>query len=250
MRILWPNQNTRSRNVSATRLLRRLEAEGYIAHRVNALGSLSYILTLKGARFATVYVNEPVRTGVPIRGMQGSTFFHRTLGTAWLVEQLISGHDVYGEYALASNSQEFRQADLRRAYKKLPDGLVIRSVANSDGTLVQLADWLEVESAYKDAGSLDRITEIIWKMGHQLSGYENTFLDRVCFLYTHDSAHETAIIRAVEARLVASPVDDVESLLSSVRMVRAVTLAPLTILRFEDHSLHTLMRAYGAVGVA
>lgn len=243
MYLLWPNQSTESRNVSASRLFTKMERDGLIDRKLNALGSVSYVLSLRGARIAAPYVPEVVSSGAPIRGMQGSTFFHRTLGTAWLIRKLREGLDVYGEYALAANTHSYRQVDLRRKYGKLPDGLVLRPHANTDGSQILLADWLEVESSHKRPLNLDSITKIVWQMGEPLAGYDNTYLDRVCFLYTRDSSHENAIVRAVDARLAVSPVDDVDALLSSVLMVRAVAQAPLVIQGFEEHTLADIARA-------
>ena len=149
MHLLWPDQSAESRNVSASRLFKRMEDAGLIDRKLNGLGSISYVLSLKGARIASPHVPEVVSSGAPIRGMQGGTFFHRTLGTAWLIRKLLEGLDVYGEYALGANTHPYRQADLRRKYGKLPDGLILRPHDNSDGSQILLADWLEVESSHK-----------------------------------------------------------------------------------------------------
>lgn len=195
----------------------------------------------------TVHVKEQVRTGSRLKSMQSNSFFHRTLATAWLIEQLRDGADVYGEIALSSNEQLIQKAALQAHYKKLPDGLVLHhSLADSGGCAV-LADWLEVESAYKGPAELDKITELIWTLGTQLRGYPNVLLDRVIFLYSHDSAHEASIVRAINARLTAQPVDDPVSLFSSVKMVRAVLVPPLTILRFETFSLFEIMQAHSVL---
>lgn len=187
-------------------------------------------------------LDTEVHDGNPIRSMQGSTLFHRTLATSWLVKRWNEGADVYGEYALGSNEQNFRQMDIARHYGKLPDGLVVTPVTHEDGTVTHHVDWLEVESSQKRATNLDAITRIVWKMGERFMNCEDVFLDRVCFLYSHDSTHESAILRAVQARMAIQPVENPEALFGDVRMIRAVISPPLNIHRFDDYSIYTLMR--------
>ena len=61
---------------------------------INSLGSYSYVLGKRGAKEVSNLLNILVFDGTRICGVQGRDVFHRTLGTAWMVEQLVAGREV------------------------------------------------------------------------------------------------------------------------------------------------------------
>lgn len=64
-----------------------------------------------------------VQHTLDLSSVAGSTFFHRTLATRYLIERQIEGFQVAGEYQLLRRKAPFPIDGLVRAMRKLPDGL-------------------------------------------------------------------------------------------------------------------------------
>lgn len=176
-RLVWPMSPEASRQASASRFFKQLCERNLIHRCINSIGSYSYVLTGKGAREVRKLLSSPAFDGTRISGVQGVEVYHRTLGTAWLVEQLIAGHEVLSEYAINSLPGEITRPKLNSHWGKLPDGLVLREVRDEGGRLLHYnVDWLEVESSYKNVAHRDRLMDIAWSLGKARSGCSATRL--------------------------------------------------------------------------
>lgn len=177
-------------------------------------------------------------------GVQGVEVYHRTLGTAWLVEQLIAGHEVLSEYAINSLPVEITRPKLNQHWGQLPDGLVLREVLDEGGQLLHYnVDWLEVESSYKSPAERERLMKMAWSLGKQLLPDAPYFLDRIVFVYASTSKHEAALVRSAVAKFKATrhQIDDPKSLLGSIVLASADASLPLRICGFSEIDLHSYM---------
>lgn len=171
--------------------------------------------------------------------------YHRTLGTAWLVEQLIAGHEVLSEYAINSLPGEVTRQKLNSHWGKLPDGLVLREVRDEAGQLLHYnVDWLEVESSYKNLARRERMMDIAWSVGKQLLPDTPYFLDRIIFLYARTSKHEDALVRSALAKLETTryEIDNPQALLGSIVLASADASLPLRISGFSEVDLYSYMQ--------
>lgn len=247
--LLWPNSSEASRAVSASRLFSWLVSERYLVRRLNSLGSYSYVLALRGAMFVGRLLPEGSREGSRISGVQGRGFFHRTLGTAWMVDQLLRGNDVYTEFAINSGRYEITRQALAQRWGKLPDGLVIREKRNARGEVTEyLVDWLEVESTHKGLKQRDRVMDMIWVLGRPLLDEDKPlFLDRLVLLYTADSHHESMMVQSAiqKWRQDGHQIDEPKALLESVILTSAVATPPLSVKSFSSIDLYAFLQRSG-----
>jgi hypothetical protein len=244
-RLLWPLSSVESRAAAASKLFGFLVREGYLLKRLNALGSWSYILGQLGANQLSKMGVQGARDGIQVTGIQGGSIFHTTLGTAWLVGQLVAGHDVLSEFAINSNQHEITRGKLMRHWGKLPDGLVIHEVRSDDGRLLHYnVDWLEVESSYKGIKERDRIFDMGWSLGSQLLPGIHYYLDRLILLYAENSRHEFALVQSAvkKWRQSGQNFDDPQSLLGSIILTSADVVVPLGIRSFSQIDLYSYMQ--------
>jgi hypothetical protein len=250
-KLIWPHVLPNSRAVSASRFLSYLVNEGYLLRRLNSLGSYSYVLAQRGAVFVSQLLPEGSREGSCISGIQGRTFFHRTLGTAWMVEQLLAGHDVLPEFSINSGRYEITRAGLVKQWGKLPDGLVMHEVRDETGKLLHHnVDWLEVESTHKGVKERGRVIETGWRLGEPLLDGLPYYLDKLVLLYTEDSNHEIPLVRSAAAkwRATENVIDNPEGLLGSIMMVSAATIRPLTVMSYSSIDMLSLVLRSGCGG--
>lgn len=242
-KFVWPHSSPDVRSAASSRLFNHLVRERFILRRLNAFGTHSYVLGLRGAIHVGRSVEEGSREGSTIAGVQGRTFFHRTLASAWMLDQLNQGNDVLTEFAINSNRHPITRQALTAKWRKLPDGLVLHQVADEGEEPIYLADWLETESTYKSLERRQRIMDMIWVLGRQLVDGQNVYLDRMVLLYTKDSGHEAMLVKSAALKWkehghqIANP----RELLSSVLMVRADASPPLLVKSFETTDLYTVM---------
>lgn len=249
--LLWPEAGPDTRAVNASKFLGYLTKEGYLLRRINSFGTHSYVLGLRGAMYAGRQLAEGSKTGARIAGVQGRGFFHRTLGSAWMVDQLLQGHDVYPEFAINSNRYTISRTALVQEWGKLPDGLVLREVLDERGELAHYAaDWLEVESTHKGTLQRSRVMDMAWVLGRPLLKDHPIYLDRLVLLYTEDSGHESVLIQTAAAKWQQDghQVDNPQDLLGSVILTTAKVVPPLAIKSFSSIDLYTFMSRTGQLG--
>lgn len=251
-RLVWPTASDSVRETSASRLLKRLCDEGFIVRCINSLGSYSYVLGKLGAKEVSNLLNIPVFDGTRISGVQGRDVFHRTLGTAWMVEQLVAGREVRSEFSINSLTGDITKSALLERWGRTPDGLVLHEVRDEAGSFLHYnVDWLEVEASYKGKAHREKMMDVAWSVGRQLLPNSPYYLDRLVFLFEKASAHKLALLRSASEKLEATKqvVDDPESLLRSIALVETDVSLPLTIQGFTETDLYAYMRRkQGALG--
>lgn len=244
-RLNWPASTIQSRAAAVSRFLKEMVEGGYLHRRLNSIGSYSYVLAKRGAALVGQMVKETVYEGSRITGIQGRSMYHRTLGTAWMVEQIVAGHEVLSEFSVNSHRGVITRAALNKQWGKLPDGLVLHEVRDDTGQVAHYnVDWLEVESTYKSPEQRERLMNFAWNLGQPLLPGMPYYLDRVIFLYTSDSKHESALVRSATEKLrqTRHQIDDPEALLGSIVLTSVEAAIPLRIGAFREVDLYTLMK--------
>ena len=243
-RLVWPTASNAVRETSASRLLKRLCDEGFIVRCINSLGSYSYVLGKLGAKEVSNLLNIPVFDGTRISGVQGRDVFHRTLGTAWMVEQLVAGREVRSEFSINSLTGDITRSALLEHWGRTPDGLVLHEVRDEGGAFLHYnVDWLEVEASYKGRVHREKMMDIAWSVGMQLLPNSPYYLDRVVFNFERRSSHKAALVRSAEEKLQATMevIDEPEMLLRSIALVEVNTSLPLTIHDYTETDLFHCM---------
>jgi hypothetical protein len=182
----------------ASRTSRRLVAMKQVMVRRNALGGRSYVLARAGVRRLRAWGLD-AEPGYDISSVSGPQCYHRTLATRYLVERSVAGHQSFGEYALAKGWAPINHSDLRRAFGKIPDGIVIVPGSERGYRDNRFAvDWIEVESSTKPTKELHRIFSVAQKPARWLDENQTMMLDRVVFVYCIEQGHEGRILRALQ----------------------------------------------------
>lgn len=225
---VWPRTSLKSARNMCQLTVQRMLTSGLLLERPNILGGRSLVLAAKGvSRLRDNGVVDALE-GYDLSGIAGGQFFHRTLGTCYLLECARNHASVFGEYALVRGYAPLTREFFALNYDKVPDGLVFvpgqtRGYDNS----ITCVDWVEVESAYKPDEELQKIVALALKVGEYLSTKQRLLLDRVVFVYDtrqrHEAAIQTALVRSQHQ--IASGSE--QQVLESVRMVRAHVSFPL-----------------------
>ena len=246
MRGVWPKSPPRYAAKISQRVVRRLVNGGYLAERPNSLGGRSLVLAAKGvARLQSVDVSA--QTGHELSSVAGPQFFHRTIGTCYLLERAARGDFVVGEYALFKSRHGFKRAELTERFGKIPDGIAIvpgrvRGYDTSTQPNLRAADWVEVESSFKSRPDLERILALAWRVGEWLDTKETLLLDRVVFVYDAKQPHERMLLRTIKRYLQEHPLENPEHILQSIVLVRCTVDLPLVFRGYEGHSALELLR--------
>jgi hypothetical protein len=243
-RAVWPHSTQGVAEKMAYRTVSRLIESGNLRDRPNSLGGRSVVLTSRGASVLRS-VGVQAHDGHELSSVAGPQFYHRTIGTRYLIERSTQGHASYGEYALSKCWAPVGVPEFRARYGKLPDGIVVVPGAERgyDGN-VQAADWIEVESSYKPEQELFRIFEVAWKAGTCLGRSESLILDRVVFVYDESQRHENQIVASLKRYMRTHPAN--ETLLSSIVFVRCKLSLPLVWLGHSELDYRQLSVASNA----
>ena len=224
---IWPTSSPRSAETMVRRTVKRLLESGDLLERPNSLGGLSLILSPRGA---TKLNSEGLDAddGKNLSSVEGPQFYHRTLGTRYLIEKAISGAEVFGEYALIKGRAPVSRAHLSERFHKYPDGLAVypgdTRAYHADYTA---ADWIEVESAFKADDDYEKLIKIAWNVGNFLNASDTCVLDRVVFVFDVRQRHENAILSYLR-RTVASKITDASLIvLKSIILARVRIRTPL-----------------------
>lgn len=226
---VWPASSPASADRMTAVLLKRLLDRRWIASAVNSTGTLSYHLTKSGVGQLRSYGIEVGDAG-ELSSVSGPQFYHRTLGTLYLLEKgrEAPGPEVLGEYALLRGYGSISRAELSGRFHKFPDGLVVRDAVTRDYDFDgKVVDWVEVESAYKSQENLDAILNIAWQTGGWLDLRETMLLDRVVFVINDAQAHEKYIVSALRRHLKDKPPEVAQHFLAGVVIARASVKIPL-----------------------
>lgn len=243
--MVWPESSDESRKKMLKRTLDRMFEKKLLLEKPNALGSQSLVLSTKGAKLLSDN-GMPARTGSAIQGVQGPTFWHRTLGTAYLAEQLrrVPGAEVYGEYALGRGYGPMTNGNFKAQYGKIPDGLVL--VPGPERGLrddLIAVDWIEVESSYKPKEERRRVLDIGDHLGTLLPDCDNLVIDRLVIVYAPEQGHDRRMLASARAWIdrKKSQGAHLEALLPSMCVAEVKVERPLRYLGHEEYTLDELI---------
>lgn len=199
----WPNSPAKSAYIMSCRTTSRLVKAAMLLERPNILGGHSLILGAKGVnrlKDADLVSQEGYELA-----FDGPQFFHRTVGTCYLLEKAKAGSEVFGEYSLIKGWAPVKKDFVRETFKKIPDGLIVYSreyLGLRHG--MRAADWVEVESAYKPYDELRKALSILRKQS-SLNKNDSLTLNKLVFVYDSRQNHEKHILRAVTQFLKEYP---------------------------------------------
>lgn len=231
---VWPASSRASAKRMCSTTVKRMLTKGLLVERPNILGSMSLALTGKGAARLKLEAIEANESG-SLSSIAGPQFFHRTVGTCYLLEKARRGAKVFGEYSIIKGWAPVTRAEFSEQYRKNPDGLIVVSgTERGYADHVLTVDWVEVESSYKPDADLEKIFAIAWHTGTWLDLKETILLDRVVFVYDMRQKHESAILTHLRRYLKDNPLDHPERVLSSIVLVRAKIVTPLVWEGFEE----------------
>lgn len=239
---VWPRSSIDVAFKMAKRTVRRLLDKGMLQEKANSLGGRSLVLASRGAQHLRAHGLD-AQDGYELSSVTGPHFFHRTLGTRYLLERAAQGERVFGEYALQKNFGPVGRSELGDRFEKLPDGIVLTpgSKRGYDSKVIA-ADWIEVESSYKPENELGKIFRIAWQVGSWLNTAETLLLDRVLFVYDSRDRHENAILSSLQRYLAKHPAANPD-LLSSIVLVRCEIGIPLVWKTFAEYDSAQLLKA-------
>lgn len=244
---VWPDSPQESGQKMARRTLKRLLDAKEILDRPNSLGGTSFVLTKRGATRLQSY-GFGYSDGYDIQGVQGPTFWHRTLATAFLVSQAKDA-TVLGEYAIAKAKHALGKTRLQERYKKLPDGLILTPGKTLGFAVDFVASWVEVESSFKPDQELEKMLGQAWQLGHFMDPGERVLLDDMILAYDVRAGHEARLIKTAkrmqardmkrrrEAGDSSVAAEDYRAIWGSVRLVAADTAPPLSIRGWHEKTL-------------
>lgn len=200
---VWPASSSKSAYIMAWRTTARLLKAGMLLERPNILGGVSLILGAKGVtrlKDADLVSQE----GYDL-AFDGPQFFHRTIGTCYLLEKAKTGHEVFGEYGILKGWAPATKDFVRETFNKIPDGLIVypgEHLGFRSG--IRAGDWVEVESAYKPYEELKKALAILTKQP-SLNKRGSLMLNKLVFVYDARQSHENHILRAVKQFLKENP---------------------------------------------
>lgn len=244
----WPNATARVAAVSASRTVLRLLKNRELIKHPNNLGSMSILLAQRGAN-RLIDLGLEAAAGLEITSPTSTQFWHRTLGTNYLIAHMGPDSAALSEYALRQQWSVVPKEKLVAVYNKVPDGLVFVP-GEPRGYLTQntkAVDWIEVESADKSNAELVKIFELTKYAEQRLANIPGLSLDRVCLIYDAEAAHERRILAAVKKFLETHPEYE-ETLPHVLYLVRCYVRRPLIWLRHEAIPCAALLKDFRRTG--
>jgi hypothetical protein len=215
---VWRTSPPRSAYVMASRTCGKLLAKKWLCERPDALGGTAMVLAAEGVRKLRED-GEAARDGYDL-AVGGPQFFHRTLGTCYLIDRAHSECAVYGEHALQTRRAPVDKSFLAARHKKLPDGIIVRS-GREDGLRAGLfsVDWVEVESVYKPYDEIVRVFELVVDQAKTLLNEEGSLvLQQVIFIVDGRSGHPRRLLAYAKRFAATLPATLQSEFLSHVRV--------------------------------
>jgi len=199
-RAIWPRSSEKSALVMAHRTIDRLLKKKNLIKIPNTIGGTSYTLRAQGANRLEGAGVLGVKSGRGISSISGPQFFHRTLGTRYLIEKGIDDLEAYGEYAIYRGLFGIDRNLFVKKFKKVPDGLLLVPGAQRgmDPEFIA-ADWVEVESFYKPPREIRKILDLSMKTGEWLDQSKKIMLDRAIFVQSTLNSHEESLHNSIES---------------------------------------------------
>ena len=232
-RAVWPT--SRYAEQVARRTSARLIGQGLLLARRNALGSRSLCLTRVGAAWLDARGFEAQHT-LDLSSVAGSTFFHRTLATRYLVERQNEGFQVAGEYQILRRKTPFPLDGLITALRKLPDGLVWRR-----GPAGQVdVELIEQEAAAKARPELEKCLRAAEFAGYAMDNARVYRVSGLVFVYDRELNHARRILLAATSLWGNRPHDERVTLEQRVKLAAVELRDPLVWVSSHVTTLHDL----------
>ncbi|MCC5611791.1 hypothetical protein LC612_34930 [Nostoc sp. CHAB 5834] len=193
---VWPRSSPTSAYVMACRTVSRMLKGGLVLDKSNSLGGNSLVLAAKGV---AVLRNHHItaQEGYDL-AFDGPQFYHRTLGTCYLLEKAKAGAEVFGEFALLKDWAPVHKEILRERLRKLPDGLIAHPKGSFGyGEDIRPVDWIEVESSYKPYEEVKKALSVFMK-SPELNKEGTVIFNRMVFVYNSRQKHEQQILRYIK----------------------------------------------------
>lgn len=240
-RAVWPRSSHRSAYLMAYRTVKRMLGKGYLLERSNTLGGLSLVLASKGVAKLRDWDIAAVE-GYDMSSIAGPQFFHRTVGTCFLIDRSRNDELVYGEYAINRNWAPLTLDVLKRNYQKIPDGVTVASgSARGYAEGFRALDWIEVESAFKPEAELLKVIRLGLRLPEPVLETSNLVLDQVVFVYDTRQGHEARILRTLRAYLRDHPEANDPERLSHIVFARAHIDVPMQWHGVSEHTAWELL---------
>lgn len=223
---VWPKSSPKSSYIMAWRTIRRLVEKGLLLERQNSLGGRSLVLAARGvARLRDLDIRA--HEGYEL-AFDGPQFFHRTLGTCYLLERARGGDEVFGEYSILRGWSPLTREYVSSRFRKIPDGLIVYSgeALGLRGDL-KAADWVEVESAFKQYDDIKRALAILTTSSH-LTEDGGITLNKLVFVFDSRQRHDRQIIRYIKRFLKEHPGVDEQLVMQAIVFARCFVDAPFT----------------------
>jgi hypothetical protein len=231
---VWPKSSPLSAEAMVRRTVKRLLETGELLERPNSLGGLSLILSPRGATKLNLEGLE-ADDGKNLSSVEGPQFYHRTLGSRYLVEKMNAGAEVFGEYALIKGRAPVSRAQMSERFHKYPDGLAVYPGEQRHyQSEYKAADWIEVESAFKADDDYEKLISIAWKVGSFINASEDCILDRLVFVFDVRQRHENAILSYLRRTVASNLTDESMAILRSIILVRVRIKTPLVWEGYEE----------------
>jgi len=231
---VWPRSPAQSGLRMCGRTLKRLIAEGDLVEKPNSLGSFSVVLAPKGARRLNL-LGIDADDGRRLSSVDGAQFFHRTLGTRYLIEKVSGTNQVYGEFAFIKGRAPVSRARLSESFHKYPDGLIIYPGEERNYTsVVTAADWVEVEFNIKNDEDYGKLLKVAMQVGSYLDASETCILDRMVFVFDIRQQHQAALLSYLKRKVLPTMDDHVLQVLHSIVFAKVKVKLPLVWEQLEE----------------
>lgn len=240
-RAVWPRSSHKSAYAMAHRTVHRMLTKGYLLERANTLGGLSLVLASRGVAKLREWDISSVE-GYDMSSIAGPQFFHRTVGTCFLIDRSRNEEMVFGEYAVNRNWAPLTVEQLKQYYRKIPDGLTLsRGSARGYADTFKAMDWIEVESAFKPEAELLKIITLGLRLPEPVPLARQIVMDQVVFVYDTRQGHEARILRTLRAYLRDNPGLNDPERLSHIVFARAHIDVPLQWHGVSEHTAWELL---------
>lgn len=241
---VWPHSPKKSGYQMACKTVDRLLEERSIIEKPNSLGQKSLILATKGVR-RLANIDVVANTGHDL-SCGGPGFYHRTFGNCYLIDRAARSEcSVYGEHAIQKDWSPLKVEYAMQKFKKYPDGLIVydgKEHGLRDG--FKLADWVEVELAYKSYPEVEKAFNIFTK-DQSLNPSGTVLLNRLIFLVDGRTPHARRLAGYLKKYLYEHPALAPQVYLSHIFIAKADIDYPLAWNTVEEISIKDIKTKNG-----
>lgn len=244
---VWPETSENSAKIMAYRTVKSMLKDGLLLEKRNTLGGHSLVLTTKAVSYLRNYdiaANDGYNLAV-----DGPQFYHRLLGTCYLLERAKLGDVVFGEYSIMKKWAPLTREESKIRFKKVPDGLIALSGAiHGIQEDVRVLDWIEIESAYKPYADVEMALNL-FKGSSYLNDSGSLILGKLVFVCDSRQHHDRRLLRFVRKFLKNNPALDAESVLKEIIIAKCYIDVPFVWRGVEEKSVWDILVERGGVNL-